>query len=408
MMVGLWCLMGLAPADTLRVPAAAALERAVAEAPAVAAATARSRAAAAAAREARRPRNPTLQVTAENLGAQRAVTGRDGLAGTEGQVTLNGVLPLGGDLAAAGRVADAVAEAAAVRGRIAALDAGGRFTDAVAQADLDRALADAARVEAEALRRLATALDARAAEGIGSRGEAARARIEAQAAAGAAARAAVLAASAGAELQRLLGTAADAVVLVEAPVCEASAATTMGAAPDADLLAAQRRAAEATVSLEGARAVPDLQPIAGWRRTAGFSGLLVGVGLDLPLFRSGAGPKAAARAEAEAVAADAVAEERRLAAAREAARSGLAALEAGATGFGPAWREDLARAVSSAEARHAAGEGTLAELLDARRARLLALGEYERWRAERRRLRAQLARLEGRAITDEVLCDDRS
>lgn len=407
-MVGIWWALGLAAADTLRLPAATAFERAVAEAPAVAAASARARAAAAAAREVRRPRNPTLQATAENLGAQRAVTGRDGLAGTEGQVTLNGVLPLGGDLAAAGRVADAEADAAAVRGRIAALDAAMTFAEAVARADLERALAAAARSEADALALLARALEARAEQGIGSRGEAARARVEAQASAGAAARAAAQAAAAGAELHRLLGTAPGEVVLVEAPVCAASTGEAPGSAPDSALVAARRRAAEAAVSLEGARAVPDLQPIAGWRRTAGFSGVLVGVGLDLPLFRSGTGAKAAARAEAEAVAADGVAEARRIAAAREAARSGLGALEAGAAGFGPAWRDDLARAVSSAEARHAAGEGTLAELLDARRARLQALGEYERWRAERRRLRAQLARLEGRAITDEVLCDDRS
>ncbi|MBP9897966.1 MAG: TolC family protein, partial [Gemmatimonadales bacterium] len=89
--------------DTTRLDASTALARALERAPVVAAVDARTRAADAMRRDAARLRNPQLGISAENLGMQRQVTGKDGLAGTEGQITLQTVLPLGGDLGAARR-----------------------------------------------------------------------------------------------------------------------------------------------------------------------------------------------------------------------------------------------------------------------------------------------------------------
>ena len=66
---------------------------------------------------------------------------------------------------------------------------------------------------------------------------------------------------------------------------------------------------------------------------------------------------------------------------------------------------DLERAIRSAESRHAAGEGTLVELLITRRARLVLLTEYEEWRAAQRIARARAARLNGVPIDAEMLCD---
>jgi outer membrane protein TolC len=50
--------------------------------------------------------------------------------------------------------------------------------------------------------------------------------------------------------------------------------------------------------------------------------------------------------------------------------------------------------------------GTLAELLDARRARLAALDDLATWRAERRTARARVARLTGAPLDAALLCDD--
>ena len=59
----------------------------------------------------------------------------------------------------------------------------------------------------------------------------------------------------------------------------------------------------------------------------------------------------------------------------------------------------------SAESRHAAGEGTLVELLITRRARLALLTEFEEWRAAQSIARAHAARLNAVPIDGEMLCD---
>jgi outer membrane protein TolC len=94
-------------------------------------------------------------------------------------------------------------------------------------------------------------------------------------------------------------------------------------------------------------------------------------------------------------------------AARDAgAREALRQLEQASRVFDPSLVSDLERAVRSAESRYAAGEGTLVELLDTRRARLALLTEYEEWRSAQRVARARKARLSGNPIDAEMLCDN--
>jgi cobalt-zinc-cadmium efflux system outer membrane protein len=392
-------------ADTLRLPAESAFVRAVAHAPELVAARARDRAAVALVRVAGEFRNPLFTVTEENLGAQRRITGQGGLAGLEGQATLSGLVPIGGDRGAATSVARANRLASSAV--IAFSDAAVReeLALAVAVSERDAALARHAREEQVVLSRLATAMTERAGAGRSSGGEAARSRIEAALSVSSTARRAALADTSAATVARLLGT--DAIVRVDADRCQAEMpVAALMAIPEVSFADARAEAARQQVRLARARAIPDLQPQVGWRRTAGFSGLLLGVGFDLPLFNAGGSSIAAARAEADAAAADRELAQQRVDGVRRAAMQGLARLDSAGTAFGPDWRTDLERAVNSAEARLNSGEGTLVEYLDARRARMLAMDEYEAWRAERRRARTLVARYRGNTIDGTVLCDD--
>src|SRR5690606_4218981 len=87
-------------------------------------------------------------------------------------------------------------------------------------------------------------------------------------------------------------------------------------------------------------------------------------------------------------------------------RRALALLDARATTFGAGWQDDLALAVGAAAARWDEGAGTLAELLEARRARLPALEEHATWSAPRAAARLALARAAGYPIAATVLTDD--
>jgi len=195
------------------------------------------------------------------------------------------------------------------------------------------------------------------------------------------------------------------VVRVAAPRCAAEGGRA-ALPPEVALAEARVAEARAAASLARARARPDLQPTAGLRRTAGFSGLFLGLGFELPLLNGYGSQRDSALAEADAALAERDGLVRRVGAEAAAARAGLDVLDRQGDRFDDAWRQDLERVTRAADARFRAGEGTLLELLDARRARLAAVAEYETWRAERRRVRALLARLEGRPVTAAALCDD--
>jgi hypothetical protein len=89
-----------------------------------------------------------------------------------------------------------------------------------------------------------------------------------------------------------------------------------------------------------------------------------------------------------------------------AGRRTLAELAAVGVRYGAGWDRDLTLAVTAAEARWQEGQGTLAELFDARRARLAALMEYTEWRERVLLGRLALARTLGTAPTASLLLDD--
>jgi cobalt-zinc-cadmium efflux system outer membrane protein len=395
--------------DTLRLAAAEALQRALAQPGPVMAATARDSAARYGIRNARAWYNPVLDVTAENLGAQEQVTGKSGLAGVEGQATLRQVFTLGGDRGAMVREAEALAGAAGAGVQLARADALVGTVATMAIATRDARIAQHVAEEAATLEQLARAMTRRAEEGRSSGGEAARVRLELATMRSLAARRGAMAAESAAELARRLGLPPDQPVVIDWPRCNAPAPE----APPVDSLVPEllqaRYQAEAARALEArakAARVPDVAPIAGLRRTAGYSGLLLGLSMELPLLRSGAAAQASARFQAEAAEALRVEAERRIGAQRAGTDAALASLAQAAATFDARLVEDLDRAVKAQQSRLAQGEGTLTELLDARRARVNTLNEYAEWRAQRAELRARRARLSGRPVDAEVLCED--
>lgn len=393
-------------ADTVRLSATVALERAVAEAPGVRAAAARQRSAAEQVRQAGRWRNPNLGVSAENIGAQQEITGKTGIEGIEGQAVLGLPLTIGGKRGAAISEATARREGADVSRVLAEQVVRAEALAAVAAAARDRALARSGAEEAAALDRFAQVMALRAAEGRAAGGEAARAQLEAALAGTTAARRGAELATSTEELARLLGLPPGTPVVVEVPACAAPAFVDTLAPPEVALVAAQQRAAVAGVSVARARRYPDIEPQAGLRRTQGFSGLFLGLLMPIPVLNTGGPLVAAAEAELEASTAEQDAVARRVAAERAAARGALAALDRAGARFTAEWRAALEKTLTAATARYDAGEGTLAEFLDSRRARLAALDDYERWRAERRVARARLARLGAAPVDATLLCDD--
>ncbi len=390
--------------DTVRLDAGVAMARAMARAPAIVAADARFRAVTLAGRDAGRLRNPQLGVSAENLGMQRQVTGKDGLAGTEGQITLQTVLPLGGDLAAARRGATAHTALAANDAAMVRAELQGALLRAIVAHQQQHRVLVAATAESEALDRFAAAMTARALEGRASGGEAARVRTEAVLVASQLTRRHAELAVADAWLATTLDFPANTPFRIDPPAqCEAPGT---GAVIDLQRAQAKATLAEALVGQAHARRIPDLIPQVGFRRTAGFSGVLVGVAMDLPLFSSGGNGAAAARADAEAAAADVGQAERDLAAGQAAEQRVFSALQAIGGRYGTDWERDLTQAVTAAEARWQEGQGTLAELFDARRVRLLAIEEHASWRERLLANRVLLARTRGVPITASLLLDD--
>lgn len=383
-----------APQDTVRLPAGDMLSRAETVSGAVQAATARTGAAEATAVLLGRPANPVVSVVAENLGAQRQVTGRSGLEGTEGQAVLALPLALGGDLAARRR--EGTARVAVAQGEVLRTTADVREATllAIATWQRERALLEASRAERDALATLAGALAARVAEGRDPAASASLARVEATAARSRYARQLAAAAEANAALAALLGLAPGTPVDV-APLACAAPAARRDSTGSADLatLDARIAAAEAAVAVARAGRIPDLVPEVGYRRSAGFSGLLVGLSVELPLL-NGRGPGvAAALAERDATAGDRAELARAIDGEIAGHRRALALLAAEAPRYDQRWRDDLDAAVAAEAARLELGEGSLYRLFDARRARLQALTEYQAWRESARRHQVRLARL---------------
>ena len=394
--------------DTLRLTAAAALQRALAQAGPVHAAVARERAAQAGIRHARTWNNPIFNATAENIGAQQEVTGKSGLAGIEGQVTLQQHLTLGGDRGAAVREAEAIAGAAGAGATIARGDATVGAVSAMAMATRDARIARHSAEEVVTLDALARAMTRRAEEGRSSGGEAARVRLELVTMRSLAARRGAAAAESQAELARRLGVPSAQPIVIEWPACTSGPPSAPMDSLPPDLQQARFNADAARAAADRARAarVPDLAPMAGLRRTAGYSGLLLGVSMELPLLRSGAAAEESARFQVEAAESLRVDLERRVAAQLAGADAALASLAEAAQAFDKLLLDDLDRAVRAQQSRLEQGEGTIAELLDARRARVNTLNEYAEWRAMRADLRARRARLAGRPVDAQVLCED--
>ncbi|MGE5231537.1 MAG: TolC family protein [Deltaproteobacteria bacterium] len=405
MLFAAWLVAGLMAQDTLRLDAQAALDRAARAAYAVRAATERRGAAEAMLRQAGAWPNPLLQVVAENIGAEREVTGRSGLAGIEGQVTLTSFLPVGGGRGAAIERARAELRVAKAGSEVAAAAARADAVAAIAAADRDATLARNAAVEALDLQRFADALAHRADEGRSAGGEAARATLEAAMAATRAGRRQAEAARSAAVLTRVLGVEAGTAVVVLAPACAPVASAESGAPPDLAAAAARVDVAAAAERLARAQLFPVIEPQVGLRRTAGFSGLLLGVAFPLPLANQYGNAARAARLERAAAEADRQDLEAALAAEQRGLAAGVAAFDSAGLRFTGDWSRALDRTLTSAVARYDAGEGSLTELLDARRARLAALDDLAQWRAERRLLRARLARAAGAPIDAQTLCD---
>lgn len=394
--------------DTVRLTAAEALQRSLGQAGPVQAAVARERAAQSGIRNARTWNNPLFNVTAENIGAQEQVTGKSGLEGLEGQVTLQQVFTLGGDRGAAVREAEALAGAAGAGAAAARADAVVGAVAAMAVATRDLRIARHSAEEAATLDQLARAMARRAEEGRSSGGEAARVRLELATMRSLAARRGALAAESQAELARRVGVPPGQPIAIEWPACSAAPVEPPADSTPPDLLQARFNvaAAQATADRAHAARVPDIAPVAGLRRTAGYSGLLLGLSMELPLLRSGAAAEASARFQAEAAEALRADLERRTAAQRAGTDAALVSLAQAAPAFAATLLDDLDRAVRAQQSRLEQGEGTIAELLDARRARVNTLNEYAEWRAMRAELRARRARLAGRPVDAQVLCED--
>ena len=394
--------------DTVRLTAADALQRAVGQAGPVHAAVARQRAAQAGIRHARTWSNPLFNATAENIGAQEKVTGKSGLAGIEGQVTLQQHLTLGGDRGAAVREAEAIAGAAGAGAMMALGDATVEAVSAMAVATRDARLARHSAEEVATLAALAHAMTRRAEEGRSSGGEAARVRLELVTMRSLAARRGAAAAESQAQLARRLGVPTTQPVVIEWPACTPGPANAPTDSLPPDLLQARFNADAARAAADRAHAarVPDVAPIVGLRRTAGYSGLLLGVSMELPLLRSGGAAEESSRFQAEAAESLRVDLERRVAAQRAGADAALASLAQAAQAFDTTLVVDLDRAVRAQQSRLDQGEGSIAELLDARRARVNTLNEYAEWRAMRVELRARRTRLAGRPVDAQVLCED--
>jgi outer membrane protein TolC len=145
-------------------------------------------------------------------------------------------------------------------------------------------------------------------------------------------------------------------------------------------------------------AVGDVALTGGSKRTGGFSTRLVGIAVALPLFDAGGAAREEARGALRAAEADLAAAERAIAEEVGAAVGALRALQAAAprdVGAG-------AEAATITVAAYQQGGASLLEVLEARRAASDQRAALARWRAELRLAQLELARAEGRDITNDT------
>jgi outer membrane protein, heavy metal efflux system len=365
--------------------------------------------------------NLTISALAENLGAQQITSGLDGWPGVQGGVELGLPLSLSGGRRASRGVAraglDLARSSLADREREVAY----RAVEALVAWEQAGARLRTAEAEVRALEVLHENLALGARLGEVSAADAARtllalgqARVEQARALGA------LANEHEALLAMLGYPAGTPLELVPPNACPSPGA---GSPPEAEAQAqaqAERMAEDIPVPLrssalarsiaqqEAARARaerwPDVTPRLGWRREAGADALAVGFEWELPLFnrRQGAVDEAVSRVRGSE---DAFREaERRWVAERATTLRQLDALAAAGAMFDDAWHAALALTVGAAEATFTAGEGSLEEVLQARRARLASLEDAFAWEAELRRARLALDRSQGLLPAETLFC----
>lgn len=393
------------PQDTIRLAPLDAFSRAVELHSSIVAADAGASAAELRARVSGRLDNPTLSVLAENLGMQERLTGRRGLEGTEGQIVLSIPFALGGDRGARRSLGVAESEVARVHREQVVAAVGETILLAMIDWERERALLAGTTAERDALTTLAEAMTARAREGRDAASDAALARLEADAARSRDARQRAAAAAANARLAAFLdlpiGSAVDILPLACTVPPQFNGA---GRSPESRRHDAAVKAADASARLARAAQIPDLHPELGLRRSDGFSGLLLGLSLELPVWGGGGTRSEAASWDSRAVEAERAAATRAEAGEIAAHQQARAALLAGASRRDSTWLSDLDAVVVAEERRLAVGEGSLFRLFDARRSRLAALTEHEAWRDAVRRHQVALARRGLAPLSPAVLC----
>jgi outer membrane protein, heavy metal efflux system len=350
---------------------------------------------------------PQLGASVENLGAPEPFGG-PGLRGVEGQFVVSGLIPVGGDRRAGIAQARARHQASTAASDLVRHEVLAGTLAAIVAAERDRDLASQAAEERAAIEVFADALRKGVAAGRFPAGDAARAEgALVQAATEEARRRASLAVS-EADLALALGLPpGTAVRVVVDGACTRDGAGAGGeivSLPDSRLAAARLSEAEAALALSRARAVPDLYPQLGLRRSGGLDGVYLGLAFDLPFSPGNTRRTAAARDERDATAAERSALERDLAAERAATAARLQALEAVGALFSAAWSAALDLSVSAGLASYQLGDGSLGDLLQTRRARLEALRDHTNWLAETRVTRIQAARFENRPLDERALC----
>lgn len=406
--LALWLSMH-APQDTVTFSVAEALSRGSRSSLVLQSARDRSRAAEARLDQAAAWPNPTLGLSAENVGQQSEFTGVQGARGLEGQAVVRFGLPLGVERSGRLRDARANADLAHAAQRLDEVAVRRELLGAIGAVLADQIRTSSAARELETVARLADALALQAESGRASRGEAARADLARGMASSRLARREAELASSGAELARLLGLAVGTPVRIEPTSCSAPGSAPPLVDPDPPEVRVARARVEAA---EGVRQVarglrlPDLVPEVGVRRTQGLTGLYLGLSTELPLFDRGSRRLDAAVADVSALEAEREDVERRMEAAKSAAGRTLEALTRGGAAFDATWFGNLELAVSAAEARFREGEGSLLELLDSRRARIQALDDYAAWQVEWWSARVEVARLDGRPIDGSLVCMD--
>ncbi len=357
--------------------------------------------------------NPTLVFSAENFGREREITGLDRWDGVEGQVVLQSALPFGPTRSGALRAARADATATWANVRRAEHEAAARIIEALGRFLVNEGAARSAEHEFEGLDALARAVRAQADEGRAAETDATRALLERGLASTRMARARAAAATSVAEAVWLVGLDPGTEVSIEPPACAVPVAQPWSIPENRAEVALHPALEEAQARVDGARgavdlarglSIPDVVPQVGLRRGGGYTALYLGLSTDLPLFGRGTRATSAARAEVSAAEAEASSASERLAAEVVSTRKAVEALADAGRVFDAAWLEGLDGMVEAAETRWALGEGSLFELLDARRARIRAIDDRARWQLDWWTALADFERARGRTPGPEVFC----